>query len=315
MLTVFYHSDTDIKEARGIEGLLQIPVEKICWVDLLFPTSGEMKNVELIFKIDVDQLKAENNLESNTQFYESEDLIFISSNFIALKDGHFESTPVYFYLRNNVLITERNANYATFDETIKKIKRNRKGFKHGSDILEGIIETKFDLDVDYIEQMAKDIAAMNRSLSLKNEIAMEEMLLKISNYQESATLSRDSFIDKQRVTSALLKSSAFSNKNRLNILIKDINAMLDFTSFIFLRLEYLQNTIIGLTNIQQNKTIKIFTILAVVFMPPTLIASIYGMNFKMMPELSWRFGYPMAILLIIGSSAATLLLFKIKKWL
>ncbi len=315
MLTVFYHSDTDIREAHGIEAFQQIAVDKMCWVDLKSADAAEVKSVEAVFNIDFEQLKAENKLESNTQFYESEDLIFISTNFIAIKDGHFESTPVYMYLASNVLITERNENYTSFDETIKKIKRNRKGFKHGSDILEGILETKFDLDVDYIEQVARDIAAMNRSISLRSEIAMEKMLLKINDYQESATLSRDSFIDKQRVTSALLKSSAFGNKSRLNILIKDINAMLDYTSFIFVRLEYLQNTIIGLISIQQNKTIKIFTIVSVVFMPPTLIASIYGMNFKRMPELDWHLGYPMALVLIIASSLATLLLFKLKKWL
>ncbi len=315
MITVFFHSEGDVKEANGIDEFRHIPVEKIFWIDLLFPTDGERKNVETVFKVDFEQLKAENKLESNTQYYESEELIFISSNFIAFQDGHFESTPVYFYLLKNMLITERNSTFATFDETIKKMKRNRKGFKYGSDILEGILETKFDLDTDYIEQMAKDIASMSRSLSLRKDIVIEEMLLKISDYQESATLSRDSFVDKQRVTSALLKSNAFKNKNRLSILIKDITAMLDYTSFIFVRLEYLQNTLIGLINIQQNKTIKIFTIVSVVFMPPTLIASIYGMNFKMMPELSWRFGYPLAILLIIGSSAATLLLFKMKKWL
>jgi len=96
---------------------------------------------------------------------------------------------------------------------------------------------------------------------------------------------------------------------------KDINSVLTSISFIFARLDYLQNTLLGMINMQQNKTIKIFTIVSVIFMPPTLIASIYGMNFKIMPELEWTNGYPFAIVLIIASSLATLLLFRTKKWL
>ena len=83
----------------------------------------------------------------------------------------------------------------------------------------------------------------------------------------------------------------------------------------FERLEYLQNTFLGLLNIEQNKIIKIFTVVSVVFMPPTLIASMYGMNFKFMPELDKPYGYPLAILLMILSSLVTLLIFKQKKWL
>ncbi|OQP55845.1 magnesium and cobalt transport protein CorA [Niastella yeongjuensis] len=315
MLRVYYHSETEIKKGEGVDCLKQISFEKICWVDLQFPTDHESREVIAVFKIDFNKLKLENELESNPRFYESEDFIFISANFIALKENNFESTPVFIYLLNNVLITERNADLASFEETTKKIKRNRKGFKNGSDVLEGILETKFDFDADFIEQIAKNIASVGRSLSLKNSVDMEGTLLKISDYQEATTLSRESFIDKQRVASALLKSNVFDNKERLKILIKDINAMLEYTSFIFIRLEYLQNTLLGLINIEQNKTIKIFTIVAVVFMPPTLIASIYGMNFKSMPELSWHFGYPLAILLIVGSSLLTLYLFKRKKWL
>ncbi len=315
MVRVYYRHEAEIRKVEGVERMHQVPIDKMFWVDLQFASEIEIKKVEQTFNLDFKELKAENELESNARFYESEDLVFISANFITLKENHFENTPVFLYLLDNVLITERNADLASFAETTKKIRRNRKGYKNGSDVLEGILETKFDVDADFIEQIAKDIATVGRSLSLGKDVDMESMLLKISEYQEATTLSRESFIDKQRVASALLKSNVFENKERLRILIKDINAMLEYTSFIFVRLEYLQNTLLGLINIEQNKTIKIFTIVAVVFMPPTLIASIYGMNFKSMPELDWTFGYPLAILLIIGSSLFTLYIFKKKNWL
>jgi len=295
--------------------LKSIPLEKLLWVDLQFPTDGERKNVESLFKINFNALKSENELESNTRFFETDELVLISSNFITKKENYYENTPVFFYLLNNLLITERDADLSSFAEAVKKIKRNPRAFKNGGEILEGILEAKVDMDADFIEQLAKSIAATGRSLSLKNTYDQEEVLLKISEYQEATTLSRESFIEKQRIVSALLKCNFFESKERLKILIKDINAMLEYTSFIFMRLEYLQNTLLGLINIEQNKAIKIFTIVAVVFMPPTLIASIYGMNFKLMPELNWNLGYPFALLIIIGSSLLTLYIFKKKKWL
>jgi magnesium transporter len=314
MLRVFFHEDAEISKLEGVECFRHVPLERIFWIDLQFPSDGEKKKVESLFKIDFETLKSENEVESNYRFFEGEDVVLITSNFITKKDNHFENTPVFFYLLSNTLITERNADLASFAETVKKIKRNRKAFNNGSEVLEGILETKVDIDADYIEQIAKDIAALGRSLSVKNP-DKEDVLLKISEYQEAATLSRDSFIDKQRVVSGLLKSNIIENKERMKILIKDINNMLEYSSYMFMRLEYLQNTVLGLINLEQNKAIKIFTIVAVVFMPPTLIASIYGMNFKVMPELEWVAGYPLALLLIISSSLLTLFIFKRKKWL
>jgi magnesium/cobalt transport protein CorA len=102
---------------------------------------------------------------------------------------------------------------------------------------------------------------------------------------------------------------------RLNTEIKDINSLFEYTRFGFDRLDYLQDTFLGLVNIEQNKIIKIFTVVNVIFLPPTLIASMYGMNFKVMPELEWEFGYPFSIGLMIVFTLIVLLIFKLKKWL
>jgi magnesium transporter len=99
------------------------------------------------------------------------------------------------------------------------------------------------------------------------------------------------------------------------MIIKDINSLFEYTRFGFDRLDYLQDTFLGLVNLQQNKIIKIFTVVSVIFMPPTLIASIYGMNFKHLPELDWKLGYPISILMMVGFSGAVMLYFRRKKWL
>jgi magnesium transporter len=145
----------------------------------------------------------------------------------------------------------------------------------------------------------------------------EELILRISDYQELTMMLRENIIDKQRVLSALLRSDFLPRDcdDRLRIILKDIASLLSYTEFSFERLEYLQNTFLGLLGLEQNKVIKIFTVATVIFMPPTLIASLYGMNFHFMPELEWEFGYAFALFLMLGSSAATLLYFKGRKWL
>ena len=101
----------------------------------------------------------------------------------------------------------------------------------------------------------------------------------------------------------------------MRIMIKDVGSLLDHTSFNFERLEFLQNSFLGLVDIEQNRIIKIFTVVTVIFMPPTVIASAYGMNFKHMPEIDKVWGYPFALIMMLLSSVLTLLFFRRKKWL
>lgn len=314
MIRIFYHQNEVIEKTENSELLQSIPKQQLLWVDLQFPTHEEQQQIELYFGINFNVQQEESELESNSRFYETEHFIYINSNFTIKHENYYENSSVIFYLQDEILITKRNTDLPSFAETVKKIKRNQKAFKNGNEVLEGILETEVDLDSDYIESISKKIALVGKNLS-KETSDEENILLKINEYQESTLFLREGFVDKQRVVSSLIKSHSFTSTPRLRIIIKDINSMLEFSAFIFKRLEYLQNTLMGLITIEQNKAIKIFTIVSVVFMPPTLIASIYGMNFTSMPELSWSFGYPMALFFILSSSLLTLFIFKRKKWL
>jgi magnesium transporter len=123
--------------------------------------------------------------------------------------------------------------------------------------------------------------------------------------------------EKQRVVSSLIRIPEFNRlgNERLTIVIRDIASLLQHSQFSSQRLEYLQNTFLGLVNMEQNQVIKIFTVVTVIFMPPTLIASIYGMNFEFMPEIKWVAGYPVALALMIVSSLVFLWYFRRKEWL
>lgn len=150
-----------------------------------------------------------------------------------------------------------------------------------------------------------------------NKAPNESIILDINKFQQQIMIVREALFDKQRVASSLLRNNKTirANKDDLRIVLKDINSLIEHTNFNFTRLEYMQNNFLGLINIEQNKVIKLFTVATVVFMPPTLIASIYGMNFRVMPELEWMLGYPFAVFLMLLSSAITLYYFKRKKWL
>ena len=130
-------------------------------------------------------------------------------------------------------------------------------------------------------------------------------------------LIRENIFDRQRILSGILRSERFPNDvyPRLQLMIKDVNSLINHADFSFERLDYLQDTALGLINIEQSNTTKIFTVASVFFMPATLIASIYGMNFDSMPELHLRFGYLYAIGLMLLVSLLVYLYFKHKKWL
>ena len=140
-------------------------------------------------------------------------------------------------------------------------------------------------------------------------------------------LLRENIFDRQRVLSSILRSERFPNDiyPRLQLMIKDVNSLINHADFSFQRLDYIQDAALGLINIEQNEIVKIFSVAAVIFLPATLIASIYGMNFKVMPELDWQWqisdnfvlpmGYLFAIGLMILCSALTIWYFKYKKWL
>ena len=138
---------------------------------------------------------------------------------------------------------------------------------------------------------------------------------------------RENIFDRQRILSGILRSERFPNDiyPRLQLMIKDVNSLISHTDFSFQRLDYIQDSALGLINIEQNEVVKIFSVAAVVFLPATLVASIYGMNFKFMPELDWVWtlesgysipvGYIFALGLMILASVVTMGFFKYKKWL
>ena len=317
MLRIYYKKNTRLAKETDLECLREVPLESLVWVDLQNPTVEEKVTIETYFDIKYSSEEESQEIESSSRFSEMDYEIIINSNFLSIENNGFHYSPVSIILEKGILFTYRDDDLKTFGESVKKIKANPTLYVNGFQILSTILETCIDQDADLIENIAREISELNKNLKATNEKVDEDDLLKISSLQNDNMMLRENIIDKQRLISSLLKSSTFPQEYMgvLRIMIKDISSLLEHNKFAFERLEYLQDTFMGLINIEQNRIIKIFTVATVAFMPPTLIASVYGMNFDFMPELNWKYGYLFAVLMMVLSSLGTLIYFKKKDWL
>lgn len=309
---LFYHKEGIVRLSRSLDFLKSNPIQNFLWIDLNDVDEEVENELEDFLKIYIQEEEEMIEIEMSSRYIETNDTLVVNSNFLL---SNFETDPVSFILKNNILITVRGEELISFHETVKKISANPKNYPTGAHVLVALLETRVEFDADMIENMTQKITQLSNSLTLQE--ADEELLSEIKNLQEKTMLLRENIIDKQRTVSSMLRSEFIPAElqPKLTIIIKDINSLVEHIKFSFDRLDYLQDTFLGYVNIEQNKIIKIFTIVSVIFMPPTLIASIYGMNFSIMPELDKRWGYPAAILLMVLSSLFILYYFKKRKWL
>jgi magnesium transporter len=259
--------------------------------------------------------KAE-EIESSSRYSETENAIFANSEFLIAGAEDYKEETVSFILASGILITVRNSHLRTFMEIERRLMTNHRSYSTGYHLMVAILENRIDLDADMIELLAKEIAQLNKRINAEERIS-EEMLYDINQLQENTMTIRENIIDKQRMISSILKSDKFPSDifPKLNVMIRDVGSLLNHTDFGFERLEYLQNTVMGLINLEQNKIIKVFTVVTVFFMPPTLISSIYGMNVQLPFAEAGHWGFVCTILFMIMAFAITVLYFKRKKLL
>ncbi len=312
-LRIFYHEDNKIKISKSLDILKKVNLKELVWIDLNDVSEEIEDKLEEFLKIYIQEDEEIEEIEMSSRYMQTDDSIVANSNFL---QDNYSVEPVSFILKNGILISVRHAELKSFSETVKKIFANTSNFMTGYHVLVTLLETRVEYDADMIEDATELITSLSKTLNTEDDLD-QDILIRIKDLQEKVMIIRQNIVDKQRVVSNMLKCNFFPEEllPRLTMIIKDINSLFEYTRFSFDRLDYLQDTFLGLVNLQQNKIIKIFTVVSVIFMPPTLIASIYGMNFKHLPELDWKLGYPISILMMIGFSGAVMLYFRRKKWL
>ncbi|MFI3277606.1 MAG: CorA family divalent cation transporter [Rikenellaceae bacterium] len=316
---IIRNADTHLFDELGYDDIL--------WIDLITPTIKEQKAVENFMEISLQTKQQIEEIESTSKYSESENAIISNSNFILPTADSFTVEPVSFTLTNEgVLVSVRNVDFKSFREAEKRLQINYRSYSTGYHILISLLEVRIDFDADLIENTARQVAALSRDIASQNNIN-KTIIRRINTLQENTMTLRENIFDRQRVLSGIHRSERFPNDiyPRLQLMIKDVNSLINHADFSFQRLDYIQDSALGLINIEQNEIVKIFSVASVIFMPATLIASIYGMNFKVMPELSWHYvlpngwdvplGYIFAIFLMLLSSGLAIWFFRFKKWL
>ena len=327
MITIYLKQYNKIIRNADTKLFDELGYDDILWIDMLLPTIKEQKAVENFMEISLQTKQQVEEIESTSKYSENENAIISNANFFVPTGDSFIVEPVSFIISNEgVLVSVRNTEFRTFRETEKRLQMNYRSYSTGYHLFISLLEVRIDFDADLVELIAKQVAALSRAINSEDSID-RDVLHRISALQESTMSLRENIFDRQRVLSGILRSERFPNDiyPRLQLMIKDVNSLINHADFSFQRLDYIQDAALGLINIEQNGIVKIFSVAAVIFMPATLIASIYGMNFKAMPELEWTLtlasgrvipvGYIFAIVMMIVCSILTIWFFRYKKWL
>ena len=316
MITIYLKQYNKIVRNADVKLFDELGYDDILWIDMLTPSMKEQKAVESFMEINLQTRQQVEEIESTSKYSETENAIITNSNFFMPQGDSFTIEPVSFIISEGVLISVRNAEFRTFNEAAKRLQMNYKAYSTGYHLLISILEVRIDFDADLVEALAKQIAVLSKEINVSEKVD-KELLKQVSHLQENTMLIRENIFDRQRVLSGILRSERFPNDiyPKLSLMIKDVNSLINHADFSSERLDYLQDTALGLINIEQSNVTKIFTVAALFFMPPTMIASIYGMNFPDIPERKWAYGYPFALGAMALLMILTYLYFKWKKWL
>lgn len=304
----------------SFDSIEQINLENqvILWIDLLHPTFEEISYIARTYKLDIPTKEEREEIEQSARYWEDSASITINSYFLvrpAKLQLHNETAT--FILYNGILFTIRYGDFKVFDEIQQRVLANPKTFEDGFDLVSKIYEVRVEKDADMLEEVGQETKILRKEVFDQAHGDYGNILEKLSNLQEINMSVRDSLFDKRRAITALLKSDKIDMdiKKNLSIVLKDLNSLVEFTTVNMNILDNVQGLFTNQINIEQNKIIKLFTVATMAMMPPTLIGTIYGMNFKHMPELDWHFGYPIAIIIMIASTIVPVIYFKKKGWL
>lgn len=300
--------------------------EKTVWIDLYNLTPAQEKNVENFLKIDLPTREEMHEIEVSSRLYTENGALYMTAAMVTKAETFDPEThAVTFILADERLVTIRYTDTQTFALFASRIERLPTNQLTGSSLFIELIEIIIDRIADLLEKIGQNAdgithLAFRSNLRKETDVKVnhQEMLEQIGYNGDLVSKTRESLVTINRMISYAHQSGKIKlsdNVNRLSTLAKDIASLSDHASFLSSKLNFLLDATLGMINIEQNNIIKIFSVAAVMFLPPTLIASIYGMNFDVMPELHWKYGHLFSVVLMFFSAWIPYKYFKRKKWL
>jgi magnesium transporter len=300
---------------------------KLVWVDLFCPTREEEVFVENLTGIEVPTREEMREIELSSRLYQEKGSIYSTAIIVSNSDSSEpESNDITFILTKHGLITVRYSDPTPFRLFFERFSVTN---NNANTVLIGLLEAIVDRVADILENTGYAIDSNTKKIfrpQLKDEATrkkekpeFEEMLRQIGIIGDLISKMGESMISIKRLISFISQTPYFREDSdeikRMYILVSDINSLNDHSIFLASRVGFLLDATLGMINIEQNAIIKIVSVAAVVFLPPTLVASIYGMNFHIMPELNWQIGYPLALIIMVLSAVLPYKFFRHKGWL
>lgn len=305
----------------------QVPGPECVWIDLVNPTPEEEALIERAMGLDVPTREEVREIEVSSRFYEEAGGTFMTTFIINKVDDPIPtSTTVTFILKENRLVTVRYAEPLSFPIFVQRAEKGAVACASGGAVMIGLLETFIQRTADLIERIQDDVDKLthnvfNLKTQRRDSTRRLDVLLRstgkegdlVARVLESATsLDRTLHVFRD---SARERGFDARILQRIDVAQRDILSLMDHTRFLTNRIGFLLEATLGMISTEQNQIIKLFSVMAVMLMPPTLVASIYGMNFRHMPELEWAWGYPLALLVMVLAAVIPYLYFRRKGWL
>ncbi|SNB61648.1 magnesium transporter [Arboricoccus pini] len=300
------------------------------WIDAWTPSQEEIRRVERWLGVELPTREEMQEIEASSRVYEEGGAIVLTATVLINADSPPPDTvEITFIIKGEMLVTLRYADPQPFRTMSGRLDRIGPTLNSGLAAFFWIQEQTVARVADVLERGSNDLenmsseifAAARKSEKKEERIDLVEALARIGRNGDTTAKVRECLHALQRIllavsaTDVIPPSMRKDARARAKVINRDVASLIEHTGFVTGNVNLLLDATLGLINIEQTNIIKIFSVLAIVFLPPTLIASIYGMNFQEMPELSWHLGYPLAIILMIASAICPYLFFKRKGWL
>ena len=304
-------------------------LRRAVWIDLLNPTPAEERAVQHALSLEIPTREEMQEIESSSRLYREDEALFLTANFLyGIDSGDYGSTPISFVLTNSTLVTVRYATPRAFTAFGARAQRQPALLQSPDAVMLHLFEQVVDRLADILEKVGADMDKASHStfrtsqadikMHRRND-KLKDALLTLGQVGEVTTRASETLLGLSRILTFVgaEKATAIRKENQVLIktLVRDVRSLVEHASFLNSKAQFLLDAVLGVLNVEQTNIIKTFTVASVALMPPTLIASIYGMNFEFMPELKLAFGYPLALVLMIISAIMPILYFRRKGWL
>jgi magnesium transporter len=291
------------------------------WVDLNDPTDEERAWVKAKYDVVLPGEDEVSDIEASARYYEGEngDLHLRTDFLLEEEDGPSRIVTVAFILSKKVLFSVHVDDLPVF-RLVRLRARSRPGsIEDYMDVLLDLYATDAEYSADALEGIYQSLEAVSQRV-LQKEFTDQDAAAALNAIAHEEDLNgriRRNMMDTRRAVSFLMRGRLLNSEQfeEARQILRDIESLDGHTSFLFDKVNFLMDATVGFININQNKIIKIFSVASVAFLPPTLIASIYGMNFEFLPELHWSFGYGWSLSLMVVSAIAPFLYFRHRGWL